>query len=308
MNPNRTSNRAWFTDILACPQCKRAIERYNDNRYRCDDCQITFPTGPLGQPDLRLSKPLEISLPTKYDPSLIQIPENLWTLPSEVSNYLNQAKQLSGRPQANIKAWLLATVKPGNVVLDLGAKSNRDKELIESLGANYLAIEINAPDAMLLGDAHAIPLIDQSVDVVMCMSVFEHLKNPFLAAQEIKRILKPGGHLIGIVGFLEGVHGLPHGSYFHHSYFGIYTVLTATDLKVNYLSIDMGWLAIHSIGRAMLPGVPKKLVYAIISPLRWFQNIVWYLYGVKSGDIEAACLKKDRILSASVHFVATNLC
>lgn len=38
-----------------------------------------------------------------------------------------------------------------------------------------------------------IPLADQSQEVVTCLSVMEHLENPFHLAREIHRILKPGG-------------------------------------------------------------------------------------------------------------------
>lgn len=40
------------------------------------------------------------------------------------------------------------------------------------------------------------PLEDETVDVILCTEVFEHLKNPMLALKEFSRILKPGGMLI----------------------------------------------------------------------------------------------------------------
>ncbi len=40
------------------------------------------------------------------------------------------------------------------------------------------------------------PLENESVDVVLCSEVFEHLKNPILAIKEFDRILKPDGKLI----------------------------------------------------------------------------------------------------------------
>jgi SAM-dependent methyltransferase len=213
---------------------------------------------------------------------------------------------LDGRPQKDLVAWLLASLNPGAVVLDLGAKSNRDKRLIESLGAKYIAIEINAKDAMILGDAHAIPLLDNSVDVLMCMSVFEHLKNPFLGAQEVRRVLKPGGRFIGIVGFLESVHGLPHGSFFHHSYLGLYSLLKTSGFGLNYLGVETGWQAIHSISRAMLPGVPKRLANLLVKPLEGMLNLLSYAAGAKSGNVSQSRRQKHRNLSASVKFVATN--
>jgi len=307
MNNSSLVNSPWYWELLACPRCKGSLNATTNPPFFCKTCQIQYPLGVQNQPDLRLNTVFTTSLPVQYDPVLCLIPEELWQLPAFVAKYLTQARELTGRPQADLKAWLLATIKPGMTVLDLGAKSNRDKELVESLGGRYIAVEIAATDAMILGDAHAIPLLGQSVDIVMSMSVFEHLKNPYLATQEVNRVLKPGGHFIGIVGFLESVHGLPHGSYFHHSYLGIYTLLTASKFKVLYLATLQGWSAIHAISRAMLPGLPKRLAYLMIAPLRLMQNILWHLYGLKSGDVFAAKVTRDRILSASVHFVATRL-
>jgi SAM-dependent methyltransferase len=304
MNDTSITNRPWYWKLLACPRCKDSLTVNSNHLLFCQNCQIEYSLGKQNQPDLRLNSVFTTTIPVHYDPTLCLIPEEIWHLPPFVDQHLAKARELASRPQADLKAWLLATVKPGMVVLDLGAKSNRDKELVEYLGAKYVAVEIAAADAMILGDAHAIPLLDQSVDVVMSMSVFEHLKHPYLAAHEVRRVLKPGGYFIGIVGFLESVHGLPHGSFFHHSYLGIYTLLTASHFTVHYLATLTGWSAIHAISRAMLPGVPKRLAYIIIAPLRLMQNVLWYLYGLKSKDVTRARNTRNRILSASVHFVA----
>src|SRR5438552_12969852 len=165
----------WVYGMLACPWCKKELTSNSSKRLVCEECQIEFPDGPSGQPDLRLSGPLETSLPSVYDPSLTEIPESLWQMPREIEAKLEEAEHIVGRPEMDLIAWLIDSVRPGSVVLDLGAMSNRDRKLVESRGAKYLAVEIDAEDAMILGDAHAIPLLDNSVDVLVCMSVFEHL-------------------------------------------------------------------------------------------------------------------------------------
>jgi len=45
----------------------------------------------------------------------------------------------------------------------------------------------------IVGDIHAIPLADASVDGVMCRSVLEHVERPADAIREMYRVLKPGG-------------------------------------------------------------------------------------------------------------------
>ena len=85
-------------------------------------------------------------------------------------------------------------------VLDVGGGSRFQKGMktYESLFANtaYETMDISSdysPD--IVGDIHAIPLADASVDAIICRSVLEHVKNPNVAIIELHRILKPGGLL-----------------------------------------------------------------------------------------------------------------
>lgn len=86
------------------------------------------------------------------------------------------------------------------IVLDLGGGSRFDKWLREYeplfAAADYRTMDYDAstrPD--VVGDIHAIPLGDASVDAVICSSVLEHVRDPEGAMKEIRRILAPGGVL-----------------------------------------------------------------------------------------------------------------
>jgi len=46
------------------------------------------------------------------------------------------------------------------------------------------------------GDVYDLPLLSESVDFVLLMEVIEHLEHPETAAQEIHRVLVPGGRLV----------------------------------------------------------------------------------------------------------------
>lgn len=48
-------------------------------------------------------------------------------------------------------------------------------------------------DAVTIEPGKPVPLPDGSVDVVISLSVLEHVRNPAFAAAEISRVLKPGG-------------------------------------------------------------------------------------------------------------------
>lgn len=58
-----------------------------------------------------------------------------------------------------------------------------------------------------------LPFKDNSFDAVISIAVLEHVKDPFLCAKEIVRVLKPEGELICCVPFLQSFHGYPHHYY-----------------------------------------------------------------------------------------------
>jgi ubiquinone/menaquinone biosynthesis C-methylase UbiE len=65
----------------------------------------------------------------------------------------------------------------------------------------------------VLGVAEELPFVDNAFDAVISVAVLEHVRDPFSAAKEITRVLKPGGKLFGYVPFLQPFHGYPNHYY-----------------------------------------------------------------------------------------------
>jgi len=59
----------------------------------------------------------------------------------------------------------------------------------------------------------AIPVPDNSFDVVICTEVLEHVPNPILALTELSRIVRPGGRLLITAPLGSGLHQLPYHYY-----------------------------------------------------------------------------------------------
>lgn len=86
------------------------------------------------------------------------------------------------------------------MVLDIGGGEPFGKWLKEYehlfKTCEYKSFDYDASTgADVVGDIHAIPLPDDSVDAIICASVLEHVRDPITAAKELKRILKPGGKI-----------------------------------------------------------------------------------------------------------------
>jgi len=86
---------------------------------------------------------------------------------------------------------------PGARALDLGSDKSPYREPLTARGFEVRTLDITLDlGADYAGTAEQTGLPDESFDVVLCTQVLEHSQNPWAAAAEIRRILKPGGHLI----------------------------------------------------------------------------------------------------------------
>lgn len=102
---------------------------------------------------------------------------------------------------------LIARHRDG-LVLDCGAG------LRNTYYPNVVNYEIVAYDTTdVLGAAERLPFRDDSFDAVLSLNVLEHVKDPFAAARELMRVMKPGAELMAVAPFLQPLHGYPHHYY-----------------------------------------------------------------------------------------------
>ena len=75
----------------------------------------------------------------------------------------------------------------------------------------------------LVEDIHAMSLADNSLEGLFCMAVLEHVYDPKKAAEEIVRVLKPGGTALVYVPFLYRyhAHSTDYHDYFRYTKDGI---------------------------------------------------------------------------------------
>ena len=89
------------------------------------------------------------------------------------------------------------------VILDVGCSNAVFLDvLVEELNAQFgLGVDLDSgamPKAMprrvgLVGSALALPLLNSSVDLILCNHTYEHVTDVFTLFEEIRRVLKPGG-------------------------------------------------------------------------------------------------------------------
>jgi SAM-dependent methyltransferase len=99
-------------------------------------------------------------------------------------------------------------INSNELVLDCGAGS---RQFYYDNVINFEIAKYSSTD--VLGVGEVLPFKDDTFDAVLSNAVLEHVKNPWLCAAEILRVLKPGGELICCVPFLQPLHGYPHHYY-----------------------------------------------------------------------------------------------
>lgn len=122
----------------------------------------------------------------------------------------------------------LAALPPGSVGIDINP---RNLALIRRRLPQHVVVE---------GEVEAMPFADATLSTVICTEVLEHVPHPLTALDEIHRILRPGGILIGSVPARSPIWRLrflsstcPGGEPFHNEYVPdeVRTILARFDVK-----------------------------------------------------------------------------
>lgn len=147
----------------------------------------------------------------------------------------------AGRPLKRFTDALAESLEGAIDVLDIGTEYRFRKELrpLKRLfeGKNYKAagfrpkMDFGEDNCDLDLDVCAIDLPDASFDCVICLEVLEHVADPFAAALELQRILRPGGSLFLTVPFLHPYHGHQDSSSGSHDSFPDYWRFTHQGLQ-----------------------------------------------------------------------------
>jgi SAM-dependent methyltransferase len=169
------------------------------------DRVVVCPMCRTGSPDLRQIRGKEWSCPDcgeRYDCS-----SGLNLIPKSYANY--EAIGFGGAVyshayDADVEALIRETREMGGMVLDCGAgwRERMRPEVITTEIVQY-------PSTDIVSAGEHLPFRDGAFDAVLSLHVLEHVKNPFVCAAELMRVLKPGGRFLAVIPYIVGVHGAP---------------------------------------------------------------------------------------------------
>ena len=150
-------------------------------------------------------------------------------------------------------------------VMDIGGGKN----------ANYISFMKRAKDIDFVSfdvktgiqvdfEKDPLPLLTDSCDTVLFLNVMEHIFNYQHIANEVVRITKPGGQLIGFVPFLMWYHA-DHRDFFRYTHEALEIIFTkagAKDIKIESVSFGP-FIAAAQMFLAWVPRVLRVPVFII---------------------------------------------
>jgi SAM-dependent methyltransferase len=165
-------------------------------------------------------------------------------------------------------------LEEGQIVLDAGAGEARHR--VHFKRGRYIALDAAYGDSAwdytrldVRGDLEHIPLLDNSVDCVLCMVVLEHTKNPRQVILEFARVLKPGGTLVMVVPFLWEEHQIPH-DYFRFTRYGVHSLFESSPFRLDMVNPMGGFFWVCSRRSVALlnyfQGGWRWILFALLAP------------------------------------------
>lgn len=143
------------------------------------------------------------------------------------------SKSISRRGAFDFLDRHLSTLPADARVLNVGAGGAFGEQIVQI--ANRIGFSVTQSDIAeerqpdIVDDITNSKLPDDSYDAIVMLSVIEHVTNPFLAAQEVQRILKPGGMLLVAAPFLYPIHDRPN-DYFRFTKYGLRNLFSGTEI------------------------------------------------------------------------------
>ena len=166
-----------YADILACPICLESL-RETDSAFHCARCERDF--------DKRRGTPVFTRAGEVIFSHLL------------VTNPTN--------PNAEEHTTLIKDLANG-LVLDLGAGNPRESEHHPNVVFHEF-VQYAHTDVVSVCDR--LPYREGIFDAVISKAAFEHLARPWDMADEIYRVLKPGGFVTVDTAFMYPLHGDPY--------------------------------------------------------------------------------------------------
>lgn len=117
--------------------------------------------------------------------------------------------------RAHLSSWLRQEAERAAAdlgrfrLLDVGCGKKPYYPYFAAAAGEYVGVDLESPTADLIGSVEALPVADDSYEVVLCTQVLEHAGDPDQAVRELYRVTAPGGRVLASTHGVQVYHPAP---------------------------------------------------------------------------------------------------
>jgi SAM-dependent methyltransferase len=191
--------------IIACPVC-RGMLTFERDELRCASCAHVFP--------IQDTIPLLLEKPPITDgfDYLTHYERD-----SEAFDYFEERSGATAHSERRLREYIFSLVpKSVTSILDVGCGSAWVAQRFQNTGAFVCSLDISSVNPRkalerypfsghvgVAADSYHLPFKDGSFDAIIAAEIIEHLHNPQAFADELMRVIKPGGVVVVSTPFRE---------------------------------------------------------------------------------------------------------
>lgn len=165
-------------------------------------------------------------------------------------------------------------------VIDVGGGRNADylSFMDKEVSVSFKTFDVKAGEKDINFETDKLPAHDCAYDTVLFLNVMEHIYNYQHIANEVVRIVKPGGQLIGFVPFLMWYHP-DHRDFFRYTHEALENILKTAEAK-DFDVIEIGGGPFLAASQMMHQSIPKFLRPLVFLKMYFLD----YLYRIVKGS------------------------
>ena len=175
LNADSDARRNFLASVIACPACGEPLR--TDDRNRCSSCLAPY---------------------NRVD--------NAFVFVRSEDEYVSRLSTTTATNPYTTKAKDLIARFKDQWLLDYGSGNPSPDELYDNV-IRFDVLHYQSVD--VVSSYPRLPFQDNTFDHIVSESVFEHLSDPFYAADELWRVLKPGGWILIDTAFFSPSMGTP---------------------------------------------------------------------------------------------------
>jgi len=178
---------------------------------------------------------------------------------------------------------------PGDrlTVLDIGGRYQPYRPLIEHRLQRYVALDVlSTPLVDVLGKGEQLPFKSDTFDLVLATGVFEYFPEPRVAASEIHRVLKLGGHLLmSVAAVCPRAVEEEHWRYLPSGLMFVLQPFSKIEIVPEVTSIG-GTLRLNAVAVSIFAkyGFVRQIVHHTVVPVLNLTGLVFESAGVSTND------------------------